>query len=90
MIYPQLSMPNKYCKIFYTPCKTFNVQCLMLNLHHSMYTGLVSHTPNQTELRTLSNVEQGAQHQVKYYQCPQQGLVWVMGHSHYTITGILY
>ena len=40
----------------------------------------VSNTPNQAELRTLSNVERGVQPQVQHYQCSQQGLVWGMGH----------
>ena len=34
-------------------------------------TVLVSHTPNLAELRTLSNIEHGAQPQVHYYQCSQ-------------------
>ena len=48
----------------------YNVWCIVL----------VSHTPNQAEMRTLSNVERGAQPRVQYYQCSQQGLVWGMGH----------
>ena len=50
----------------------------------------VSHTPNQAELRTLSNVERGAEPQVQHFQCSQQGLVWGMGHWHYTTAGIFY
>ena len=50
----------------------------------------VTHTPNQAALRTLSNVEWGAQPRVQHYQCSQQGLVWVMGHWHYSTAGIFY
>ena len=48
------------------------------------YNVSVSHTPNQAQLRTLSNVERGAQPRVQHYQCSQRGLVWGMGHWHYT------
>ena len=42
-----------------------------------LYSVSVSHTPNQAELRTLRNVERGAQPQVQHFQCSQRGLVWV-------------
>ena len=45
-----------------------------------MFSVLVSHTPNQAELRTLSFVEGVAQPRVEHYQCSQQGLVWGKGH----------
>ena len=40
----------------------------------------VSHSPNRAELRTLSNVERGAQPRVQHYQRSQQGLARGMGH----------
>ena len=39
----------------------------------------VSHTQNQVELRTLSNVEHGAQPQDQHYECSHQSLAWGMG-----------
>ena len=37
-------------------------------------------------MRTLSNIKQGPQHRVQYYQC-SRGIVWGVGHWHYTTAG---
>ena len=58
-------------------------QLLSMNVEHynpfhlkaiSTYIVPVSPTPNQAEMRTLSNIEQGAQPRVYYYQC-SRGIV---------------
>ena len=39
------------------------------SINYNWYIVSVSHTPNQAELRTLSNVERGAQPRVQHYLC---------------------
>ena len=57
-------------------CAVCSVQCISVPYPH-----------NLAEMRTLSNIEQGPQPRVQYYQC-SRGLVWGLGHWHYTTAGL--
>ena len=82
---PVASTVNCTLYTVYWHCTLYNVIFTLYYIHCTL-----SHTPNQAELRTVSNVERGAQPRVQHYKCSQQGPVWGMGHWHYTTAGIFY
>ena len=50
-----------------------------------------SHTPNKAELRTLSNIERGAQPRVQYYwTCSERSSLYIMGTSLWSVRSLLY
>ena len=81
-----LHFPFHYCKMkwmcypnnrSFHALEKFPKSKAILSVWHTVS---LSHTSNQAEVRTLNNIERGAQAQVQHYQCSQQGLAWCMGH----------